>query len=196
MQLLVLSMMVLHVKQVSPSAIPQMCILVFTLQAPPSSQSCTKHHFHLSVWGFAFERWIFRHVPSRRQLPSCRLLVYTYALLVKVTPVQYCLKGKPVYYMCVCSCRRLIKQPAVPRCLRSPGITSRLRALVDDFVLDCCCFVGSVLQGPEPSFMSEYWGVWAECWRGALPAMVFIFLVLPRARDSEKYLASLPFVLS
>lgn len=43
--------------------------------------------------------------------------VHTYALLEKVTPVQYWLKWKLVYYACGSSCRQLIKQPAVARCL-------------------------------------------------------------------------------
>lgn len=43
--------------------------------------------------------------------------VYTYALLEKVTPVQYWLKWKLVYYACDSFCRQLIKQPAVARCL-------------------------------------------------------------------------------
>lgn len=120
----------------------------------------TKHHFHLSIcrvrlWEANVQAHAFPQAAAELLIAG----VYTYALLVKVTPVQYWLKGKSVYYMCVCSCRQLINQPAVARCLTSSGITAPLRAHMDDFGLDCCCFVtcsGSVLQGPESSFMFQY----------------------------------------
>lgn len=53
--------------------------------------------------------------------PPCTVLliagVYPNTLLEKVTPVQRWFKWKLVYYACGSSCRQLIKQPAVARCL-------------------------------------------------------------------------------
>lgn len=71
--------------------------------------------------------------------------VYTNALLAKVTPVQDWLKWKLVYYAYGSSCRQLIEQPAVARCLLEILWDAASKGALDD--LQLCLLVGSARLG-------------------------------------------------
>lgn len=101
-----------------------MCILIFTLRALlPSQCSQAQTQSTVLLWctpGLAVSAELSgMSLPARSCWASVLLIagVYTYALLEKVKPMQYWLKWKLVYYACGSSCRQLIKQPAVARCL-------------------------------------------------------------------------------
>lgn len=128
--------MVLHVKQVSPTAIPQMCILIFTPQAPPPSQSCSREH------KAPFSSQCLQGLPLRGEFSgTCLPAGSCWAVDCWICTLGKGYTGAILAYgkICVCSCRQLINQPAVARCLRSSGITATLRAHMDWVGLPLLC---------------------------------------------------------